>query len=256
MLSSSLSQRNKHERDDRISFDEKTHTYYVDGSSDGIISVTTLIHSHFPKFDSDRVLKIMKNKKEKYPNMSDAQIKKIWYDNGKNASENGTKLHKMIENYYNSIENDKNDEKMTDFQHFLRFNESIKYNFIPYRTEWSVFDGTLDLAGQIDMLYKKIDGTYSLYDWKRIKDLKKDNSFEKGLGKLCLLDHCNYMHYSIQLNIYKRILETRYDIKVSEMCLVVLHPDNDNYVLEKVNDMCRCIDIIFEERKREIDGEI
>lgn len=243
-----LSQKNKHERDDRISFDEKTHTYYIDGSSDGIVSVTTLIHHHFPKFDSDKVLKLMKNKKEKYPNMSDEQIKKSWADNGKIASGNGTKLHKMIENYYNNIPNNRDDEKITEFQYFLKFNESVKDRFIPYRTEWSVFDGSLDLAGQIDMLYKKTDGTYALYDWKRIKDLKKDNVYEKGLGKLYKLDHCNYIHYSIQLNIYKRILETRYGLKVTEMCLVVLHPENDGFIVEKVNDMESFINIIFEER--------
>lgn len=246
-----LSEKNKHERDDRISFDEKTHTYYVDGSSDGIISVTTLIHHHFPKFDADNVLKKMKNKKEKYPNMTDEDIKKIWSDNGKNASENGTKLHKMIENYYNSIDNNKKDEESTEYQYFLKFNESIKDIFIPYRTEWSIFDGSIDLAGQVDMLYKKKDGTYALYDWKRVKEIKK-NSFEKGIGKLSHLDHCNYIHYSIQLNIYKRILETRYDIKVSEMCLVVLHPENNDYLLEKVNDMSKIIDIIFKERELEI----
>ena len=81
-----LSQKNKHERDDRISFDEKTHTYYVDGSSEGIISTTTLIHHHFPKFDADKILKLMKNKNEKYPNMSDEEIKMTWQKNGKNAS--------------------------------------------------------------------------------------------------------------------------------------------------------------------------
>jgi len=247
-----LSQINKHERDKRISFDENTHTYYVDESSDGIISVTTLIHHHFPKFDSDKALKIMKNKSEKYPNMTDIQIKKVWADNGKIASGNGTKLHKMIENYYNSVENDINDEKSTEFRHFLRFNDTIKNKFVPYRTEWSVFDGNIDLAGQIDMLYRKNDGTYALYDWKRIKELKKDNTFEKGLGKLNKLHHCNYIHYSIQLNIYKRILETRYDMKISEMCLVILHPENENYMLEEVKDMSNIIDIIFKEREKDI----
>lgn len=247
-----LSQINKHERDDRISFDEKTHTYYVDGSSDGIVSVTTLIHHHFPKFDCNKVLKLMKNKSEKYPNMTDEQIKKLWSENGKLASGNGTKLHKMIENYYNSIENDTNDEKMKEFQHFIRFNQRIKDKFIPYRTEWSIFDGSIDLAGQIDMIYRKNDGTFALYDWKRIKELKKDNGFEKGLGRLSNLDHCNYIHYSIQLNIYKRILETRYNMKISEMCLVILHPENENYILEEVKDMSKTIDIIFKEREIEI----
>jgi hypothetical protein len=247
-----LSEKNKHDRDDRISFDEKTHTYYVDGSSDGIISVTTLIHHHFPKFDPNNVLKRMKNKKEKYPNMSDEDIKNSWLDNGKKASENGTKLHKMIENYYNLIDNDKEDEKMIEYQYFLRFNETIKGFFTPYRSEWSIFDGSIDLAGQVYMLYKKKDGTYALYDWKRIKELKKENFFEKGIGKLSSLDHCNYIHYSIQLNIYKRILETRYEINISEMCLVILHPENNGYVLEKVNDMSKYIDIIFKEREIEI----
>jgi len=245
-----LSQINKHERDNRISFEEKTHTYYVDGSSEGIISVTTLIHNYFPKFDSNKALKIMKNKSEKYPNMTDDQIKKVWSDNGKLASEDGTKLHKIIENYYNSLEDEPNDEKI-EFQHFLRFNETIKGGFVPYRTEWSIFDGSIDLAGQIDMLYKKKDGTFALYDWKRIKELKKDNIFEKGIGKLSKLDHCNYIHYSIQLNIYKRILETRYDMKVSEMYLVILHPENKNYILEEVKDMNKIIDIIFKEREKD-----
>ncbi len=245
-----LLQKNKHDRDKRISFDETTHTYYIDGSSDGIISVTTLIHHHFPKFDADKVLKLMKNKKEKYPNMSDQDIKKIWSDNGKNASGNGTKLHKMIENYYNLIHNEEKDEKITEFQYFLEFNKNINYE--PYRTEWSIFDGSLDLAGQIDMLYKKDDGTFALYDWKRIKELKKINDFEKGLNKLSDLPHCNYIHYSIQLNIYKRILETRYDMKVSEMCLVILHPENEGFIIEKVKDMSNYIDIIFDERNKEI----
>jgi ATP-dependent exoDNAse (exonuclease V) beta subunit len=248
-----LSQKNKHERDDRISFEEKTHTYYVDGSSDGIISTTTLIHRHFPKFDADRILKLMKNKNEKYPNMSDEEIKLSWQKNGKNASENGTRIHKMIENYYNGITNEEYLKDTKEFEYFLRFNETIKDKFEPYRTEWSVFDGNIDLAGQIDMLYKKKDGTYALYDWKRVKEIKKENIYEKGLGSLKDLDHCNYIHYSIQLNIYKRILETRYNMKVSDMALVIIHPDNDNYILENVKDISKYIDIIFNERLKELE---
>jgi len=63
------------------------------------------------------------------------------------------------------------------------------------------------------------------------------------------LDHCNYSHYSLQLNVYKRILETRYDLFVSEMFLVILHPDNDSYLLEEVFEMKKEIDILFKERE-------
>jgi ATP-dependent exoDNAse (exonuclease V) beta subunit len=243
-----LSEKNRHERDSRISFDEPTHTYYIDGSSEGIISVTTLIHHNFPKFNSDIILKKMKNKHEKYPNMTDLEIKKMWSDNAILASKNGTKMHKMIENYYNDIDNEKTDENLTEYKYFLNFNLDIKNRLDtlePYRTEWSIFDGELELAGQIDMIYKKQDGTFALYDWKRVKEIKKDNPFEKGIGKLSKLDHCNYNHYSLQLNIYKRLLETRYNMKISEMFLVILHPENENYILEEVYNMDKYIDIIF-----------
>ena len=45
-----LSKKNKHERDDRILFDEPTHVYTIDGDS-GFTSVTTWNHLHFEKFD-------------------------------------------------------------------------------------------------------------------------------------------------------------------------------------------------------------
>ena len=251
-----LSLKNKHERDDRISFDEKTHTYYIDGSSEGIISVTTLIHQHFPKFDADNILKKMKNKNEKYPNMTDSQIKKLWTNNSINSSKDGTKMHKIIENYYNSIENKKSEEESKEYKYFLNFNSSIKNRLQPFRTEWSIFDGQLELAGQVDMIYKKSDNTYALYDWKRSKEIKKENPFEKGLGKLSNLDNCNYNHYSLQLNIYKRLVETRYNMKISEMFLVILHPDNENYILEEVYNMDKYVDIIFQDLLSKKDQEI
>ena len=252
-----LSLKNKHERDDRISFDEKTHTYYIDGSSEGIISVTTLIHQHFPKFDADNILKKMKNKNEKYPNMTDSQIKKLWTNNSINSSKDGTKMHKIIENYYNSIENKKSEEEESkEYKYFLNFNSSIKNRLQPFRTEWSIFDGQLELAGQVDMIYKKSDNTYALYDWKRSKEIKKENPFEKGLGKLSNLDNCNYNHYSLQLNIYKRLVETRYNMKISEMFLVILHPDNENYILEEVYNMDKYVDIIFQDLLSKKDQEI
>jgi len=249
-----LSQKNVHPRDERIQFIEETHKYIVDGSSDGIISVTTLIHEHFPKFDATKVLKMMRNKHEKYPGLSDEQIKESWEKNGKQASGQGTKMHKMIENYYNDIKNDEKDCELIEYKYFLSFDSEVrqKKGFVPYRTEWSIFDGDLDLAGQLDMLYKKDDGTYALYDWKRVKEIKTDNSYEKGLGKLKHLPHCNYYHYSLQLNVYKRILEKRYDMKITEMILVVLHPDNDNYKLHEVFEMNMEIDYIFGHRHDEI----
>ena len=260
-----LVDKNRHPRDSRVSFDEPTHTYSIDGSSVGICSVTTLIHRHFPHFNPDEVIHKMRNSRngipERYAKMTNEQIKEQWDESGKEASGKGTMLHKRIELFYNN-ELDKleidNDPIAKEYSYFLAFNETIKDRLEPYRTEWSIFRKEINLAGQLDMLYKikNVDGsdtgTFALYDWKRSKEIKFENSFEKGLGVLSHLDHCNFVHYSIQLNIYKRLLETLYDISVREMCLVILHPDNESFKLFPVVEMKREINLIFKERKREI----
>ena len=140
------------------------------------------------------------------------------------------------------------------FQIFLFHRDVVEKNeLIPYRTEWSIFDGEIDLAGQLDMLFKKKDGSFVLYDWKRVKEIKKTNPYgEHGFGVLSDVSHCNYYHYSIQLNIYKKILNTRYDINVTDMILVVLHPDNDNYIIIDACDMMNHVNKMFENRKNNI----
>ena len=42
------------------------------------------------------------------------------------------------------------------------------------------------------------------------------------------IPYTNFFHYSLQLNVYKRILEKNYNKKVKEMFLVCLHPENFN----------------------------
>ena len=243
-----LAQKNKHPRDERIDFYPDTHTYHVDGSSEGIISVTTFIHHYFPSFDAKRVVRYMKNKSEKYPGMSDSDIIKKWSEDGKKSSSQGTTLHQAIEDYYNKSTT----SSTIEFQHFLAFHETIKDRLIPFRTEWSIFDGEIDLAGQLDMLYQKDDGTYALYDWKCVKEIKKCNTFEKGLGICSDLDHCNFYHYSLQLHTYKRILETRYNLSVSEMKLVILHPQNSSYLLYDIADVSKHVENMFTERYHHI----
>ena len=44
-----------------------------------------------------------------------------------------------------------------------------------------------------------------------------------------------FWHYSLQLNVYRRILKEKYDIDVTELALVVLHPDNYNETYEVIN---------------------
>ena len=246
-----LDKKNKHIRDERILFDEPTHTYTIDGDS-SYTSVTTYVHQHFEKFDSDKVIdNMMKSKNwpnNKYYGYDREAIKKIWQDNGKTAAELGTKMHYDIECFYNSIPNE---NESVEYSYFLNFQEKYK-ELSAYRTEWTVYHEELKLAGSIDMVFENEDGTLQIYDWKRCKDISKTNSWNKYSTTECInyLPDTNYWHYSLQLNIYKYILEEKYDKKVTDLYLVCLHPDNKNKNFEriKVGILKEELENLFKER--------
>jgi hypothetical protein len=51
------------------------------------------------------------------------------------------------------------------------------------------------------------------------------------------LPDTNYWHYSLQLNVYRYILQKHYGFVVSELALVVLHPENSSWKVAKLNFM-------------------
>ena len=79
--------------------------------------------------------------------------------------------------------------------------------------------------------------------------LKKTGCFLK-FSTNSVLSHIpdlNYWHYSLQLNIYKTILERKYGEKISEMYLVCLHPIHDNYQRIRVSDMSVEVDELIKQ---------
>jgi hypothetical protein len=51
------------------------------------------------------------------------------------------------------------------------------------------------------------------------------------------LPDTNYWHYALQLNLYKYILETKYDKKITDLYIIVLHPEAQNYQRIKLPDL-------------------
>jgi hypothetical protein len=232
-----------HERDSHIVFREKGHVYYVKREK-GYTSVTTVVHNAFEKFNANKIIDNMmaspKWNESKYFGMTKEEIKLQWKQNGVEAAKMGTAMHAMFEYHYNQIHQDQIDSYKDTIEHtyFTNFLEDNKH-LVPYRTEWNVYHEDHKLAGSIDMVYiNEDDGSLSIYDWKRCKNIEKENNFHKR----CLIDglghihDTNYWHYCLQLNIYKYILETKYDKTVRDLHLVVIHPDNEcgNYELMKL----------------------
>ena len=281
-----LEKKNKHERDVNIEFYEEGHIYKILTDPDSkYTSVTTYNHYHFPHFDTDKVIKNMmngKNWKEGHKNwgMTAEEIKQSWNKNGAEASGAGTIMHFDIECFMNQelVDENNNDLKYThadllemyeedlrdgkpalntseEFGFFLKF---VKENpeLTPYRTEWLIYNEDLKLSGSIDMVYENPDGSLKIYDWKRSKGITKTNGFDKYALTECIshLPDANFWHYSLQLNTYKAILEEKYGKKVTDLYLVVLHPNNTTYDLIPCADLSTEVSELFEERRKEINN--
>ena len=241
-----LALKHRHERDNLMHFDEPTHVYTVKGSSKGICSITTFIHKFFGHFDPDAVITNMMRSK-KWPNnkwygMTREAIKAAWAANGRNASEAGTAVHLAIEMVMNGAPEQVPAyiEASPEMKYFWKYWKAHSEIWYTWRTEWEVWDEDLKLAGSIDMVYRhKTNGTFAIYDWKRTKEIKMDNPYQSGLGPVSHLPDCNLWHYTLQLNSYKWLLEKNYGIKISELALIVLHPDNKSfkrYLLQSLDD--------------------
>ena len=285
ILKEVLSVQNSYEKDSHILFDEPTHKYTITVDPESkYTSVTTWIHTHFPKFDADKIIDSMfksRSYKEghKYWNMTKSDILDLWEKNRDGKADQGTNLHYFVECFMNNdrvCEGYTHKDLYEDYSRFcsdgdLKPKESFglckEWNYFmkyimdtselkPYRTEWRVYDEDLKMSGSIDMVYENEDGSLSIYDWKRCGNITKTNPWNKYATTYCIshLPDTNFWHYAIQLNTYKYILETKYGKKVKDLVLVKLHPDDsdDSYELLTVPFLENEIKDLIDIRKKDI----
>jgi hypothetical protein len=186
-----------------------------------------------------------------YQGMSANEIKNKWETDCNIASTQGTRMHATIERYFNNerIASDP-DETTVEFSYFKNFLQEVVEikNLKPYRSEWVVFDDIHKVCGSIDMVFEVEPGVVDIYDWKRSKEIKLENQWKKGNPPVQHLEDCNYNHYSLQLNLYRHMLETFYNKKVRDMVLVIMHPNQKNYKLFEVQRMEKEINDMLQTR--------
>jgi len=250
-----LSNQHPHPNDNYITFEEGPHIYTIHGDS-SYTSVTTFNHQHFEPFNANNIINnMMKSKnwpKSKYYGQTPKEIKAGWEENRVAAATAGTNMHYDIECFYNNIESS---NKSIEYEYFKAFATRFKH-LKPYRTEWMIYDKELKLAGSIDMIFENEDGTLSIYDWKRSKEIKKTSSWNKFSKTECIehIPDTNYWHYCLQLNTYKAILEQNYNKQIKDMYLVCLHPDNKNHSYQRIKVVAlnKEISSLFDLRKEQL----
>ena len=247
-----LARLNEHPRDHRITFYEHIHAYYLDGCVKFPLSVTGLWRRFFEEFDSRYVVdtyfeRWVWNDTSKYhqgiwdsfaQGYSPEQIKDniiyVWQRAGEEASMKGTRLHRQIEWFLNGLPFGELTGEFSQFLSYLR-NVVEPAGWVPYRTEWSVFDDVHMVAGQIDCVFRDAQGKFHMVDWKCSR---KDLSPLAGMGWCqygyepcdCLLDNA-FSHYALQQNLYAVILKDFYGILIETMSLVQLHDSREQFIV-------------------------
>jgi hypothetical protein len=284
-----LAKQNPHDRDAHIHFEEGPHKYTIQGIADitpesVFTSVTTLVHQHFEHFDAKKIIAgMMRNQKKwndpianaKYYGKSAEEIEQMWNTAGRDAATAGTKMHYKIECFYNAVPDadadapDAATDAAPEFKYFLNFHRDYVATeppkLRPYRTEWTVFHEEARIAGSIDMVYEVIDPApaaapegqqppvLAIYDWKRCREITKTNRANKFATHPAIehIPDSNFWHYALQLNVYKYILQSKYGKTITDLCLVVLHPEAQNYQCVKLPDLQSEVAELFEERIRD-----
>lgn len=244
------------EQDGKLSFDEEQHLYSL---GDIVMrSVSNVVGMFFREFDAVGI-----SLKKCFGNETEAaKLREEWECKGAEASQAGTFMHKQIEDYLNGkqlpdlkcdisytgrfLSINKAVDISREWNHFKAFERNVPFS--PFRTEWRVFDVESRMAGTLDLVCSCDDGTYEIYDWKRSNkiDPTERNRWANGVNGLDHLTDTSYMHYCLQQNLYRYILQKNYGIRISRMNLVVLHPELPTYRVVPVPPMDREVAIIID----------
>lgn len=202
-------------------FDEDSHTYRLDGQE--LRSVSSIVASQFRRFNAYVVSAgIVRNKakdpESPYFGMTQQDIIQMWAESGKEARENGTKLHRDIECFF--IHKTIPEDPTPEWNMFM--------DFIEDHPDWTLMGTEVrvhnnKVAGTIDAVFKTPEGVV-LIDWKRCKSLDF-SGYGQGLGHMKHVEDCNFNKYSLQLSLYKQLIKE----DVVACYIVVMHPNHEKY---------------------------
>lgn len=244
-----------------ITYYDEPHKYFLNKKQ--FISVTTIIHKYQEKFDSDYWSDFKANEY----GITKEQVLYAWDFINKLGTMKGSIIHDYVENLllnkifdnypthkvieefgFDPIKSEYNITK----KHVDNFYKDSKNKLIPIKTELVVYDKESMISGMLDILFYNVKaGEFQIWDNKTNKDLSL-KSMNKLLGVCGLLDDSDLEIYSLQLGLYKKIIEKNTSIKLGKSYIVWFSHNNDNYKVIECNDRSIFVDAIMQERIDEI----
>lgn len=216
---------------------DNQHYYYLASDPDKRFTSATSILKKLDDFDE----KYWSNKKAKERGVTPEVILQEWKDISTKATKQGSEVHKFMENKALKM-NTKGLEVDKYKPTLMKLYRDMVGKYKIVCTELRMYDPDLGICGTCDKLAFNLQTKkFALLDYKTGKPIQKVETYvDKYTGQLreskfnlkAPYDHLpksNYSKYSLQLSIYKYILEKRANIIVDEMCLIHITPDEYSY---------------------------
>lgn len=244
-----------------VVYHDEPHKYYL--GKQELISVTTLIGKYKNKFNTH----YWSDYKADEFDIPQESVIEAWEFINRKGTMKGSIIHDYGENLLlNKVfKYPKNDiiaefgfdpiwkEYVITKNHVDRFVKHSKGRLVPIKTEMIVYDKESLIGGMFDILfYNKKAGEFQIWDWKTNKEFAAENPNEHMTGELCTLEASDLEIYSLQLEMYKQIIQRNTNIKLGQSYIVWVSHRNDNYEIIPTKDRKYFIDLIIQERIQEI----
>lgn len=184
----------------------------------------SLLHDYIARFynPNDKSQIIDEISFQKNPNVSSANIE-LMLKRLKSMDQSTIIEDKVFGSIRNALKTHLYSDLGTELLFFYKF--VSENQLVPYAIEFDIEDSELHRVGRVNALfrmkmYEYGDDKLMLYDWMRTPYMVP--------GSL------TWMKKTIQLNIYKYILEKYYGKTIVKMVMVVFHRDNDNSTYEEI----------------------
>jgi len=237
-----------------IKFFEKNHSYKI-GEETAKYSVTKLLKKYEKPFESNKIAERVARKRGVFKE----EILKEWDFKRDYSTHKGSEFHLFAENYLqrrqiqidqeaiknflfergeNIFINDYYNEVALLVKNFLQFYNWWKKDYILLKTEFVIGDRNASVCGTIDNLsYNKNTKKLAIFDYKTNKKIGTSSDYNnKLLAPFEHLAECELVKYSLQLWLYKYIIEKNTNFEV-EPPHIVWVAGKDGYELIPTLDM-------------------
>jgi len=246
-----------------ITFHDEPHKYYVNGKE--LISVTTLIHHYQEEFQED----YWSNYKANEYTLTQQEVLRAWDFINKKGTIKGSAIHDYAENLFQNkvfpypkelILNEFGfDPVFSEYEitkkHVDKFYNDVKGKLIPIRTEMVVYDKESLIGGMLDIMFYNIKAKqFQIWDWKTNKKFDKEMKSRHFKDELYMLEDSDLEIYSLQLAMYKLIIEKNTGIKLGKSYVVWFSHNNENYEIIETKDRTYYANLIMNKRILEVVG--